>query len=330
MKMETAVTTAVAGRVREVLVAANVQVPAGAPLVRVDVAEDADGDASAAVVHAIDVGELVAGDALAARPPVEELRAVLLGYEYDAAARRALLDRYRASHIAAGPQEIDLLDLFADLSALSRNRRADDADDETAHNEREHFLTYLGSLDVGRQRVPATFEAKLRRALVHFGVTSLERTPALEAALYRLYLALERTTANVPAIEAVLGRLADTTPDDALRAALDRLTVATQLRFPALGEHVRTMRFAMFDEPLLAQRRDDAYERVLYLLDALDRGTEPSDAALRESLPTPGPRPVEEAASAEDGHSVGPAPRRRRSFASRGASPSRARKKGQR
>ncbi len=85
--------------------------------------------------------------------------------------------------------------------------------------------------------------------------------------------------------------------------------------------------------PQLHVRYDESVERgtrVLRLLDALDRGTEPSDAALSESLPTPGPRPVEEGASAEDGQSVGPAPRRRRSFASRGAPPSRARKKGQR
>ena len=46
MKMETAVTTPVAGRVTEVLVGANVQVAAGAPLVRVDAADaDAAGDA---------------------------------------------------------------------------------------------------------------------------------------------------------------------------------------------------------------------------------------------------------------------------------------------
>nr|MBA3605018.1 ATP-grasp domain-containing protein [Acidimicrobiia bacterium] len=292
MKMETAVTTPIAGRVRDVLVAANVQVAGGAPLVRVDAADEDDADRHGDVAEAIDLGKLAARSVLVPRPPVDELRAVLLGYEYDAAARRAVLARYRAAVPATRPDaEILLLDLFADLSALSRNRRADDADDETAHNEREHFLTYLGSLDVGRQRVPATFEAKLRRALAQFGVTSLDRTPELESALYRLYLALERAAANVPVIEAVLGRLATAPPTDALRAALDRLTVATQLRFPALGAHVRTMRFAMFDEPLLAQRRDDAYERVLYLLDALDRGDAAVDrhAALDELETCPYP-----------------------------------------
>ena len=273
MKMETAVTTPIGGRVREVMVSANVQVGAGAPLVRVD---EVVTDQAEPPTAAVDLAPLAALSETAARPPAPEvLEAVLLGYDFSPAAVRILLDRYRTESVGSSltdvSAEVGLLEVFADLCALSRNRRDDIADgDETAHNEREHLLSYLGSLDMARQRVPATFEPKLRRALAHYGIDSLQRTPELMAVLHRLYLALERAGSHVPVVEAVLGRLDDAEPSDELRRALDRLTVATQLRFPRLGERARTARFAMFDDPVLARRQDDAYERVLTLLHELD------------------------------------------------------------
>ena len=273
MKMETAVTTPVAGRVTDVLVGANVQVAAGAPLVRVDAADaPAAGDPGGTV----DLAPLVRATEERRLPPaVEGLRAVLLGYEFEPTVVRWLLDHYR-EETAGKPlddptPELELLELFADLCALSRNRRADATEsDETAHNEREHLLTFLGSLDMGRERVPPTFEPKLRKALAHYGVDSLERSPQLMSALHRLYLALERAGMHVPVVEAVLGRLDDAEPTEDVRRALDHLTVATQLRFPRLGERARTTRFTMFDDPVLARRQDDAYEHVMSLLEQLD------------------------------------------------------------
>ncbi|MFV0308701.1 MAG: carboxyl transferase domain-containing protein [Desertimonas sp.] len=292
MKMETAVTTPVGGRVREVLVAANVQVPAGAPLVRVDEGDAAEADGAE---EAVDLAPIVAASLAAPRPPaVEALRSVLLGYDFDPALMRVLLDRYRAESedrpVGDAADEIALLEVFADLCALSRNRRAGQQE-AAEHNEREHLLSYLGSLDMARQQVPASFEPKLRRALAHYGVDSLERRPELMSSLHRLYLALERAGTHVPVIDAVLGRLAGAERSDRLRSAFDRLTVATQLRFPALGERVRTARFALFDEPVLARRQDAAYERVLDLLAELDTsgGGLDREAAMAELVTCPYP-----------------------------------------
>lgn len=81
--------------------------------------------------------------------------------------------------------------------------------------------------------------------------------------------------------------------------------------------------------PQLHVRYDESVERgtrVLRLLDELERGEEPSGAALSESLPTPGPRPVEESFAAEEGQATASPPRRRRSYVPREAPPSRARK----
>ena len=199
---------------------ANVQVPAGTPLVRVDAVRRGGHRGPGRVDRPGAAGGGDGGTAPAAGRRGAALRAA--GLRVRAVGGRWLLDRYR-EETAGKPlddpsAEIELLDLFADLCALSRNRRADAAEtDESAHNEREHLLTYLGSLDVARERVPPTFEPKLRRALAHYGVTSLDRSPELKSALYRLYLALERAGTNVPVVEAVLGRLDDADPTEDVR-----------------------------------------------------------------------------------------------------------------
>ncbi len=62
--------------------------------------------------------------------------------------------------------------MFADLSELSRNRPAgeDVGGIGHVHSAREHFHTYLQSLDVDRAGLPKTFQAKLAKALGHYGV----------------------------------------------------------------------------------------------------------------------------------------------------------------
>ncbi len=68
--------------------------------------------------------------------------------------------------------------------------------------------------------------------------------------------------------------------------------------------------------PQLHVRYDESVERgtrVLRLLDELERGEEPSDAAVSgESLPTPGPRPAEEPTAADEATASAPTIGRRR------------------
>ena len=78
------------------------------------------------------------------------------------------------------------------------------------HSPREYFHSYLQSLDVERAGVPESFQAKLRRVLGHYGVADLDRTPELEAAVFRIFLAQQRMTdrrrGRVGAAAAVAGR----------------------------------------------------------------------------------------------------------------------------
>ncbi|MEE3921481.1 hypothetical protein V2I01_34250 [Micromonospora sp. BRA006-A] len=45
------------------------------------------------------------------------------------------------------------------------------------HSAREYFHTYLQSLDVERAGSPDSFRARLAKALAHYGVTELDRSP---------------------------------------------------------------------------------------------------------------------------------------------------------
>src|SRR5205085_366560 len=103
---------------------------------------------------------------------------------------------------------------------------------------------YLQSLDVERAGLPDLFQARLSKALGRYGVTELERSPQLEAAVFRIFLAQQRASADATVISALLRDwLGAPPPDDTLREpaglALERLIAATQVRFPAIADLAR-------------------------------------------------------------------------------------------
>ena len=173
-----------------------------------------------------------------------------------------------ASEVPAGDPstlraELAVLNAFADVASLSRNRRGgEDEEAEDVHSPREFFHAFLQTMDATRAGLPPSFEARLRAALADYDVGELEPTPALEDALFWMYLAQQRNAALVPAVLAIL-RFHLHHPDgpengrDELLDSLDRLILATQLRHPVVGALARSVRFRLFDEPLIeAARRE--------------------------------------------------------------------------
>src|SRR5690606_7437805 len=106
----------------------------------------------------------------------------------------------------------------------------------------------------------AQFVERLEGALRHYGVTTLERTPELEAAVFRIFLAHKRIASDVPLVLGVLDRwISEPAPEPdraaSARAQLERLVRATQLRFPAVGDLARSVRFRWFDQPQVDAER---------------------------------------------------------------------------
>ncbi len=293
MKMETVLHAPFAGRVRELLVKTGSQVETGAPLMRIEPvpeAGDGTGDDATQTGPDLELPETapeVSADERAARG-LSALSAILLGYDSDADTEAATLGGYlgaRDEARAAGHEvverEIDLLNLFADLAELSRNRPADEElhTELRVHSSREHFHTYLQSLDVERHGLHEQFRDRLAAVLVRYGVTELDRTPELEEAVFRIFLAQRRSTADVHLVSSLLQRwIAEPPPAQDLawsaREVLDRLVRATQLRFPVVGDLARSVRFRWFDQPLVDDDRSIVLAGVRGEVEALS-----SDAA---------------------------------------------------
>ena len=142
------------------------------------------------------------------------------------------------------------------------------------HSSREHFHTYLQSLDVERHGLHEQFRDRLAAVLARYGVTELDRTPELEEAVFRIFLAQRRTTADVHLVSSLLQRwITEPAPAESLtwpvREVLDRLVRATQLRFPVVGDLARSVRFRWFDQPLVDEDRSSVLAGVSGELSAL-------------------------------------------------------------
>jgi len=297
MKLETALRAPVAGRVAEVLADANTQVEGGSKLVRIEQDPEVDAAAGPGPAKRADLSALEGAATADARPAAAAadalagLRSLVLGFDIDEreagqllaelAAARAGLPADDARLLAA---ETGVLRIFADLCALSRNRRVpggEEADDETAvdaeaaRNPQEYLYAYLRSRDADAEGLPESFRIKLRRALAHYGVADLEPAPELGPVLYRMFLAHRRASAHVPVVSQLLqwrlhspGSLPEHARDG-YRRVLDQLVSATQLRHPVVGDLARQVRYRCFEAPLIAAERARVQQQVRAELDQL-------------------------------------------------------------
>ncbi len=281
MKMETVLHAPFPARVKELLVMTGSQVETGAPLVRLEPTEDAEEQkpaAEAAAGPALDL-PTSAVDAPAAQRlarSAADLTAVLLGYDTNGAGRTATMADYlsaRADLVAAGEPvrdtDVALLTVIADLAELSRNRPLGEEmhTELRVHSPKEHFHTFLQTLDVDRGGLPDHFRDRLLRVLGHYGVHDLDRTPELDNALFRVFLAQQRSSADVHLAAGVLQRWIEEPPPPESQAGpvrdlLERMVRATQRRFPVIGDLARSVRFRWFDQPLVDVERESVLAGV--------------------------------------------------------------------
>ncbi len=299
MKMETILPAPFAATVREVLVAAGTQVETGAPLIRL---EPTGGEAEADVAPAADAVDLELPTMPVDREPEErvahglvDLRGMLLGYDIVPSDESRTLAAYLAARDELATEgrppvdrEVELMSVFADFAELSRNRPVgeDQHVENRVHSPREHFHTYLQSLDIERGDLPDEFRSKLTRVLAHYAVDSTERSRELDDAVFRIFLAQRRSAPETRLVMAVLQRwLTDASPQGPLasdaRDVLARLVLATQLRFPIIGDLARSVRFRWFDQPFVDSDRSAVLASVDEQLRALDADPDAPDRSAR-------------------------------------------------
>ncbi len=282
MKMEMAITAPFPGTVVQAFVTSNVQVDVGAPLIHLEPPAWADKSASAEVIQFGDAAHTAEPDEDApqvrCRRIFEALRCQLLGYDLDPSDSTRLLKEQRAIYqlIEPGDQalqraEDELLSIFADMCLLFC-REIDPAEvsaqGEQIHSSERDLLAYLRSRDTRVERLSRVFVAHLQRALTHYGVRSLEPSPALDESLLLMYKSHQRMNQQLGAIIAILerrlehlDRLAFSVTGE-MHLLLDRLLQATRGRYLAVYDLAREVRFSYFDEPLFEQARNKVYEEV--------------------------------------------------------------------
>ena len=301
MKMETPVKAPYAGRVREILASVNSQVDAGGALLRLDKIEE-EGAVSTAPLVEFSADTVVDRTDLRVKAfrDLRALRALVMGYDVSAQRARTLWSEYdrEREEIPLDDDELlgaalDVLETFADLAELSRNRPAgeEESGDEQVHSPREYFHSYLQSLDLEVAGLPEGFRSRLGKALAHYGVTDLEPSAGLEEAVYRVFLAQERVADQIPIIAGLLERWrtrASVLSEDMRQrvgAVVERLVVATRSRYPLVGDLARSIRYEVYERPVIEEARTSLYEEVRAEVAVLAGNPDaPNRAELMENL----------------------------------------------
>ncbi|MBF6175311.1 ATP-binding protein [Nocardia blacklockiae] len=292
MKMETVLRAPFRARLKECAVSVGTQVETGAPLLRLEpLVEEGEAESTESTTTV----ELdLPAEPTPERPHEriervqQDLRSLLLGFDVDPHDNHRVVEDYLTARRAAIAdyrrplaEELELVEVFTDLAELSLNR-AGVEDGGHVHSAREYFHTYLQSLDVERAGLPESYRAKLSKALGHYGVTELDRTPDLEAAVFRIFLAQQRPSDTVTVVTTLLREwLREPVPDRALREpvglALERLVAATQVRFPVIADLTRGVVYAWYGQPLLRRNRARVYTNVRRHLRHLDAHPDAAD-----------------------------------------------------
>ncbi|MDY7106159.1 MAG: carboxyl transferase domain-containing protein [Actinomycetota bacterium] len=305
MKMETAITAAFAGTVREVRARPNTQVPAGAPLLVIDPADVAPGARDGRRVDLSALAASTATDQAAmahdrCRHQLEALRRLLAGYDVDPADIDAMADGDAVCDEPLDPieqveLEEEILGLFVDVISLFRRVPADeplgdapvpDGDarvgDATSEGRalgeldrrstEEHLFAYLRRIEARGEGLPGAFVDQLRATLARFGITDLEPTPRLEEALCRIVRSHQRMDRQVAPVVAVLEhRLDHPVPgtEAGLAGLLDRVVGETRHRYPTVHDLAVELRYRNVDQPFLERVRIAALEDARHHMDAL-------------------------------------------------------------
>jgi acetyl/propionyl-CoA carboxylase alpha subunit/acetyl-CoA carboxylase carboxyltransferase component len=291
MKMESSLTAPVAGRVREVLVAVNTQVANGKPLLQI---EPSGGEGATAEGERLSF-DCHAPDEAHGPSTLQRLEWLVLGYDVPADEAQRLLDRLP---VTPDEGERRLLEVYADLRALSRPHLGEGGPSaELPSSPRQLLHAFLRSLDPEAEGLSGRFVEALERALAHYGISSLERTPALEAACHRLFLSRQRAKRTGAPIRVILERHlehcreSDAATRPELLDVLDRLEATLGRSEPTLTELVREVRWRCCDQPVIEEGRAQVYATVEEHLSALGSASSATerDAHVRALVQCPQP-----------------------------------------
>ncbi len=276
MKMEMLVAAPFSGRVRQVLTMPNVQVDTGTPLLQIE--PEATGDTASAEGR-VDFGASSVPDRTgepilsSCRSSLGELRQLMLGFDVDPKSSTQLLAQWSESCLVDSDEirqaEDEILSIFVDICSLFQqepeviHRASGEAPSAEAY-----LFAHLRMLDTRGEALPAAFIDSLKRALAHYDVHTLDRSPQLEASLLWICKSHQRVEQQIAPILGILARrlrpvgVAPPRAEESLRTLLDRMISITNGNFSALSDLAREVRYRHFDQPLFERARKQVYDQV--------------------------------------------------------------------
>jgi Acetyl/propionyl-CoA carboxylase, alpha subunit len=276
MKMEMPVLAPFSGTVRHVMTMRNVQVDAGAPLVQIDPrggdrAMSSEGRVGFEVPSSSD-GQQGFAPCLGCES-LEALRQLMLGFDVDPKESARLLSEWKKSSARDRREtrdvEDEILSIFVDICSLfGREPEVNHRASGEEPSAEVHLFSYLRMLETKGEALPPAFVASLRRALAHYGVYTLDRSPKLEESLLWIYKSHQRVESQILTVLAVLERRLQRVeafaPDaeQSLRHLLDRLIAMSNGTFPAISDLAREVRYRYFDRPFFERARKQVYDQV--------------------------------------------------------------------
>ncbi|MGB8011604.1 MAG: carboxyl transferase domain-containing protein [Terriglobales bacterium] len=276
MKMEMPLVAPCSGKVRQVMTIPNVQVDTGAPLLQID--PIAVGDTVVAAER-VAFGKTFAsnGNTEVVQPnchrSLEELRQLMLGFDVDPKHTTRLLAEW-SEHCPVDSYEIrqredEILNIFVDICSLfQRDPEVNHRASSEEPSAEAYLFSYLRMLETRGQALPTAFVTALQRALAHYGVHTLDRSPELEESLLWIYKSHQRVAQQIAPVigilERRLRRVQTLSPrvGESLRTLLDRLASITNGVFPAVTDLAREVRYRYFDQPQFERARQQVYEEM--------------------------------------------------------------------
>ena len=304
MKMEMQIVAPFSGNVRQILITPNVQVDSGTPLLQIE----PDADASTTISQQRVPFGASRSPNLPAEPALsnclrslEELRQFMLGFDVDPNRSTQLLARWSQDCPADGEEilqlEDEILNIFVDLRSLFQRQPEVNGSGEAPTAE-AYLFSYLRMIDTRGDGLPSSFVSSLERALAHFGVHSLERSPRLEESLLWIYKSHQRVSQQVAPVIGVLERrlhsigLLAPRLGESFRTLLDRMIAMTNGSFPAISDLAREVRYRYFDQPQFERTRRQVYAQVEEHLDYVAKNPKAADRQERLRALVDCPQPL--------------------------------------
>jgi len=304
MKMETQVVAPFPGRIRQVMTIPNVQVSTGDPLLQIE--PDAARAATESTERVSFAAALPPSNGQTAELPwrqnLDELRQLMLGFDVNPERSSRLVAEWKQMAGVECDDEIRcqedaILNIFVDLWSLFRRKPmvSHQIGSESPSTE-AYLFSYLRMLDIHGEGLPRDFVKALKRALAHYGIATLDRSPDLEECLLWIYKSHQKAEQQIAPVLCVLQRrlAAQNTAsvDESFRTLLDRMVSITRELFPSVSDLARELRYRCFEQPSFDLARKQIYASMEEHLDYLAAHPDAPDLHQRTRALIDCPQPI--------------------------------------